>query len=200
MYILADVIKSLQKVFFGILAILAGISLIVGAAYLVQDARASTYDSNFKNIPAVNKLPHRAARWKFTPTVIICEHAPISQAQIKSAVQFWKKLGHRFYRTQYKHDPQNKCLEKQPTGYIVIHMVTQGIGLENNSLAQTHFFVDNDSNKIEWAIIYMRSDIKETVLEHEIGHALGYLHYDKINHLMNSKWMHGGWDVDGLRN
>ena len=67
-------------------------------------------------------------------------------------------------------------------------------------LQANNFFVDNDTNKIEWATIYMRSDIKETVLEHEIGHALGYLHYNKINHLMNSKWTQGGWDSDGLKN
>ena len=79
-------------------------------------------------------------------------------------------------------------------------MVTQGIDLESGALAETHFFVDNDTNKIEWAIIYMRPDVKETVLEHEIGHALGYLHYNKINHLMNSKWTQGGWDKDGLKN
>jgi len=200
MYILADVIKSLQKMFFGILAVLVGISLIVSSAFCAQGASASTYTSNFRNIPAVNKLPPRVARWKFTPTVIICEHAPVSKDQVNSAVKFWKELGHRFYRTQYKYDPQNKCLEKQPTGYIIVHMVTQGLDLESAALAETRFFVDNDTNKIEWATIYMRSDIKETVLEHEIGHALGYLHYNKINHLMNSKWTQGGWDKDGLKN
>ena len=42
------------------------------------------------------------------------------------------------------------------------------------------------------------NEIIETVLEHELGHALGYLHFNKINHVMNSKWTQGGWDTDGL--
>ena len=72
--------------------------------------------------------------------------------------------------------------------------------MEDTSLAQTHFYVDNNTNTVEWAIIYMRPNIKETVLEHELGHALGFLHYNKNNHLMNQKWILGGWDKDGLEN
>jgi hypothetical protein len=136
--------------------------------------------------------------WKLTPTVIVCEHAPVSEVQVKNAVNFWKSLGYRFYSTQYKYDPLNKCLSDSPMGYIVIHLVTQGIRLDESSLAQTHFYVDNATNEIHWARIYMRTDIRETVLEHEIGHALGFLHYNMINHLMNKKWTMGGWDKDGL--
>lgn len=44
----------------------------------------------------------------------------------------------------------------------------------------------------------MRKDVRETVLEHELGHALGFLHYNKINHIMNEKWAQGGWDKEGL--
>ena len=110
----------------------------------------------------------------------------------------WEKLGYRFLSTQYKYDPLNKCAQQQPVGYIIIHLVTQGIKLDDKDLAETHFFINTDHNEIEWAIIYMRSEIRETVLEHEIGHALGFLHFNKINHLMNSKWIQGGWDTQGL--
>ena len=92
----------------------------------------------------------------------------------------------------------NKCLMDEPMGYIVIHMVTAGIRLDETSLAQTRFYVDNMTNKISYAKIYMRKDVRETVLEHELGHALGFLHYNKINHLMNEKWTQGGWDKEGL--
>ncbi len=85
-----------------------------------------------------------------------------------------------------------------PTGYIVVHMVTAGIRLEEVALAQTRFYVDNLTNKIQYAKIYMRKDVRETVLEHELGHALGFLHYNKINHIMNEKWAQGGWDKEGL--
>lgn len=165
---------------------------------VVKNATAGNYEANFERVPLIENRPSQVATWSRTPTIIVCEHAPITQRQILSAVNFWKKLGHRFYSTQYKHDPMNKCLLDEPTGYILVHMVTADIRLDETALAQTRFYVDNLTNTIQYAKIYMRKDIRETVLEHELGHALGFLHYNKINHLMNEKWAQGGWDKEGL--
>jgi hypothetical protein len=166
---------------------------------LAEPATAGPYTSNYDRIPLVNKQPPQVAKWGRTPTVIVCEHAPIKKPQIDKAVRFWKDLGYRFYTTQYKHDPLNKCLNENPKGYIIIHRVTLGIRMDETALAQTHFFIDNATNQVEYAVIYLRSDVRETVLEHELGHALGFLHFNKINHLMNEKWMMGGWDTEGLQ-
>lgn len=173
----------------------------LGVCILPAPAEASNYVSNFKKIPAVENTPPQVAVWKRTPTVIVCEHAPVSKSQATAAVKFWENLGYKFFSTQYNYDPLNKCNNTTPVGYIIIHLVIQKLKLEEDDLAQTHFFVNNDNNEIEWAVIYMKSTsgIKETVLEHEIGHALGYLHFNKINHLMNSKWIQGGWDTEGLQ-
>tara|TARA_R110000824_G_scaffold256734_1_gene445780 strand:+ start:320 stop:904 length:585 start_codon:yes stop_codon:yes gene_type:complete len=181
---------------------------LVGGAFLFswlvcmpqRPAIASDYVSNFERIPLVENRPPQVASWSLTPTVIVCEHAPISQTQINSAVNFWKGLGYKFFSTQYKVDPLNKCLSSAPKGYILVHLITRGIKLEDTALAQTQFYVNNDTNQVEWAVIHMRNDIRETVLEHELGHALGFLHYNRINHLMNEKWTMGGWDKDGLAN
>jgi len=169
---------------------------------LISPVEASEYVSNFTTIPAVEHLPIRVATWKSTPIVIVCEHAPITETQINSALTFWKGLGHYFQRVQYKHDPLDKCKQETPVGYILVHLVTQQVvgTLDPDSLAVTHFYVDNTTKNVDWAVIYFKNDIRGTVLEHEIGHALGYLHYNKINHLMNSKWMQGGWDKEGLTN
>ena len=164
----------------------------------VPEATASNYVSNFERIPAVENRPPRVATWRRTPTVVVCEYAPIEKDQVLKAVKLWENLGHKFFSTQYKYDPLNKCRTKTPVGYIIVHLVSQDAKLDESSLAETHFFVNNDHNEIEWAIIYLRNDVRETVLEHEIGHALGFLHFNKINHLMNSKWTQGGWDSDGL--
>ena len=167
---------------------------------LATPSGASDYVSNHIRIPAVHNAPPKVGTWFRTPTVIVCEHAPITNAQINSATAFWESLGYRFYTTQYKHDPLNKCLSGTPEGYILVRLVSTDIKLEESALAQTHFFVDNDTGEIDWAVIYMRNDIRKTVLEHELGHALGFLHYNKINHLMNEKWTMGGWDKNGLEN
>jgi len=167
---------------------------------VIGHTMAAEYLSNFERIPAIDNRPPQVAIWKRTPTIIVCEYAPINEDAIKKALKFWEALGYNFFTTQYKYDPLDKCKSKAPVGYILIHLITQGIKLDDDFLAETHFYVDNDHNEIEWAIIYMRSEIKETVLEHEMGHALGFLHFNRINHLMNAKWTQGGWDKNGLQN
>jgi len=199
-YGISEVVKSSARLIAGLLSIAGLLALMVFMTCSSSISVASDYHSNYEKIPAVNKKPLRVGQWSLTPTLIVCEYAPVSKAHALSAVAYWKKLGHRFYSIQYKHDPLNKCTSASPVGYIIIHLVSQDIKLEESSLAETHFFVDNSTNNIEWARIYMRSDVRATVLEHEIGHALGFLHYDKINHIMNSKWPQGGWDTDGLNN
>ncbi len=171
----------------------------LGVMFLAEPATAGAYISNYDRIPLVNDKPPKVAKWGLTPTVIVCEYAPVKKSEVDKAVKFWKHLGYRFYNTQYKHDPMSKCLSENPKGYIIIHMVTMGVRMDETALAQTHFYVDNATNQIDYAVIYLRPDVRETVLEHELGHALGFLHYNKINHLMNEKWMMGGWDTEGLR-
>ena len=174
-------------------------AFICGIILFISPALASDYVSNFDRVPAVQNMPPQVARWKRTPTVVVCEYAPVTKSDVDKAVQFWKDLGYRFFTTQYHYAPLDKCKSTAPIGYIIVRLIHQDIQMDEDSLAQTHFFVNNDRNEVEWAIIYMKSDIRETVLEHEIGHSLGFLHFNKINHLMNKTWTQGGWDTDGLQ-
>lgn len=166
---------------------------------LVVPVDASEPSANYPRIPAVSNTPPQVASWGYSPTVVVCRHAPVSEMQIKSAAKFWQNLGHTFEKVRYKNDPASACTSERPWGYIVIHLVTKEIRLEPEALAQTRFFVDNLTGKISWATIHMRSDVRETVLEHELGHALGFLHFNRIDHVMNQKWEMGGWDTLGLR-
>ena len=165
---------------------------------LSQPATAASPIANYHRVPTIENAPPRVATWSRPPTIIICDYAPVSKIQVNSAVKFWEGLGHKFKNIEYKKNSQDLCTNERPLGYILVHIVTKGVKLESTALAQTHFFVDNLTNKIDWAVIYMRPDIRDTVLEHELGHALGFLHFNKINHLMNQKWEMGGWDVEGL--
>jgi len=182
-----------------ILARGALLSIILLITALSATALGSDYVSNFKRIPTIHNQPPQVAVWKGTPTVVVCDSAPINEKQAKKAVKFWEDLGYNFFSTQYRYDPLEKCRSTSPVGYIVVQLITQDIRIDEDSLAQTHFFVDNDHNEVSWAIIYLKSNVRDTVLEHELGHALGFLHFNKINHIMNSKWTQGGWDTTGLR-
>lgn len=180
--------------------IISACIVLMVSLFPITTSDASEYVTNYDRINVIGNAPPRAGIWKRTPTVVVCEDAPITKEQVTAAVSLWKSLGHNFFRTQYKYDPLHKCKQKKPVGYITIRLVTQELALDEDSLAETHFYIDNTSRAVEHAIIYIKLGIPETVLEHELGHALGFLHFNKINHLMNSKWTQGGWDTKGLAN
>ena len=65
---------------------------------------ASDYKSNFQTIPAVERMPPRVGTWKYTPTILVCEHAPVDEISVESATEWWRQHGFSFYRTIYKRD------------------------------------------------------------------------------------------------
>tara|TARA_Y100000310_G_C20538652_1_gene742134 strand:+ start:289 stop:894 length:606 start_codon:yes stop_codon:yes gene_type:complete len=168
-----------------------------------NDLNATEFKTNqeIETVPAVVRTPMKIGNWKYTPTVIVCENVPITRKEIAAAVDYWKKLGYRFYKTQYKEDPLNQCNERYPEGYIVFRLVTAEVlaDLERPALAATTFFVEDGTNHILYAKVYIIEDPIERVLEHEIGHALGYMHSEELGHLMHIKQAKGGWNSRGLK-
>ena len=143
----------------------------------------------------------RAGQWERTPTVVICEHAPIERDNVREAITWWNKRGYIFYHSIYLRGSRatEVCNNPDPTGYITINLVTQETFEAGDNLAVTHFYVDNDTREIHWAKIYLKPQVEKRVLEHEIGHALGWMHTEKVGHLMNEKLIYGGWDDEGLK-
>ena len=143
----------------------------------------------------------RAGHWRRTPTVVICEHAPVERDDVRKAITWWNKRGYIFYHSIYLRGlrAQEICNSPDPTGYITINLVTQETFEAGDNLAVTHFYIDNDTREIDWAKIYLKSHVAERVLEHELGHALGWMHTEARGHLMNEKLIYGGWGDKGLK-
>jgi len=144
---------------------------------------------------------HQTATWKKMPAVVVCTHAPVDKEAVKKAVKFWKNLGYKFHSSIYFKGghPYDACTTPEPNGYIVIDLVTQETYGNHDDMAITHFYIDNYTREIYWAKIYLKTRVEERVLEHELGHALGWLHSKSRGHLMHKKWVYGGWDITGLK-
>ena len=147
-----------------------------------------------------NSDPQQIGSWKRIPTVLICDAAPATKEHATKAVKWWERRGYRFFRTVDRYDPRGKCKEYEPEGFIVIHLAPRDMfEIDDTTLAETHFYVDADTGEISWAKIYLRLTPTERTLEHELGHALGFLHTESSGHLMNKKQLLGGWDDTGLK-
>jgi hypothetical protein len=143
----------------------------------------------------------QVANWKGIPSIVVCPHTPIDRDQVKEALNVWKKLGYVFYSTIYFKDSRAAlvCQNPDPNGYIIIDLVTQDTFGNLDDLAVTHFYVDNDTKELYWARIYLKTNVRERVLEHELGHAVGWMHSVEKGHLMHEKLINGGWNISGLK-
>ncbi len=150
------------------------------------------------HVPAfVIGQPHRSAHWVHEPDIRVCADTKVSAFRINQAVSFWKKLGYKF--GSIRMDPSPMCMRAY-YGEILITLPESGF--KNDQIASTRVYSRTNTEEIVKAKIFImpKDSQKVRVLEHEIGHAIGWTHYNKKFHIMHSAWIYGGYDSSGLRN
>jgi len=144
-----------------------------------------------------NRVYTRSASWAIAPDIVICHGANIQIDEVESAIMWWQLRGYKFGRIIEK-SPHERCDESGMIGFITIEPTDQSF--DYSFLAITDTMTHNTSGNILSSRIRIRSDVnKERVLEHELGHSLGWSHINRRNHIMNSVWNRGGWDDSHLQ-
>jgi len=153
-----------------------------------------------------SEMPSLFGTWRDVPDLVVCAAAPVSQRDVELAVAWWEALGHPLGSIHYvraKREPWlvRMCRADRPVGHIVLRLGRDEQFVEEDSLAETHMFVSSGVRRIEYAKIYFRDgeSLLPRVVEHEIGHAIGYKHLDELGHLMHMSNAKGGWNARGLR-
>jgi predicted Zn-dependent protease len=140
--------------------------------------------------------PTKKADWETVPKVRVCASTQLIMSRVDTAVKYWEKLGYEFKYT-YK-DFVIDCMEPR-YGEIIITLPEGNFSAHH--MAATRLYTSTRSGKIVMAKIFIlpKNGRKERVLEHEIGHALGWSHYSQKTHIMHPDWQYGGYDSKGLR-
>jgi|TARA_B100000700_G_C14644379_1_gene668960 hypothetical protein len=135
--------------------------------------------------------PDKAGEWKKPPNIKVCDK-DIPVEKVSLAVEWWRMRGYKF-----GYIIRSNCLSKKETGFIYITLPGQTFDFGKN-LARTHLARVDNSSVIIWAHIEVSDVHKSRLLEHEIGHALGWTHSSIDKHIMHPSWQRGGWVDKGI--
>ena len=140
---------------------------------------------------------NRTNVWHMNPGITICGNSGVSMVRATKAIKYWEKLGYKFDYIRIDH--QINCHTPR-YGEIIITLPDQQFDFSDH-LASTRITISNKTKEIVKARIqiFPKSAQKERVLEHEIGHALGWPHINQPYHMMNPVWHSGGHNSSGLR-
>lgn len=161
------------------------------------DLESIIYTSNTQRVEAfVIGKPVKKYDWETKPKVRVCAGTKLSMYRVENAVKYWEKLGYEF---EYAYmDFIIDCMNPR-YGEIIITLPESNFSAHH--MAATRLYTSNRTGKIVMAKIFIlpKNGNKERVLEHEIGHALGWKHYSQRYHIMHPNWKDGGFDSKGLK-
>ena len=144
-----------------------------------------------------------AGKWDDPPNIIVCDGAGVTQYRLETAVRFWEGLGYQFgdLRILGRFD---QC--PQDWGSIVFRLptqteLTQSLGRSHLATTKRYALKDAPDNLVLAEIYFVSSEMskKKFIVEHEIGHALGWLHSNKRRHIMYPQWSESGVLTEGVR-
>ena len=129
-------------------------------------------------------------KWTTNPIVVNCYGKDFSKLQMTRALEYWALRGHS--AAFYQHEPpEGVCENEWLEGFILLKKDNR---LPEPSLAATKRWTS--LNKMRGAVIYYKPGAFNLYLinEHELGHAFGFQHVEKIGHVMHPKFQKMGRD------
>ena len=156
-------------------------------------------DDNFKKEVIFNRSPRALKYWISPPNITLCPETSITRDRLRRAIRFWERLGYEIGNVRIISKSHN-CTRDPLHGEVMITLFNNKTPIGLN-LAVTHVSFYKKTSEIisaKVSILPAHSN-KEWILEHEIGHALGWSHFSRKGHIMNPNYEFLGSDSHGLR-
>ncbi len=142
--------------------------------------------------------PSLETYWVEMPEITFCNSSGVSGHRARNAVNYWKRLGYDIQKVNTVVEDVD-CLREPKKGEVIVKLISNDIDIGDN-LAVTRVSYRKDNKQILYATIYLIGGFANDarLLEHEIGHALGWKHFNRSYHIMNSSYPNTGHDSFGL--
>jgi len=144
------------------------------------------------------RRPILGAWWAETPAVRVCADSGVTRARMERALSYWRRLGYNIENVWYD-EGSELCRGPGIRGEIIIDIVNTDVPIGNNLAVTQNFHNRYTHEMIRSRIWVFPAQVdKEWLLEHELGHALGWVHYNRYLHVMNGDYNVIGHDSTGL--
>ncbi len=152
-------------------------------------------------IPIHGRRAVQEGRWMLTPDILLCDNGPVTVSRVERAVRYWERLGYTFGAIRQALPGNMDCATNEAShGTITIDIPSQSFnfGSHLGSTRAWRYTANNVIFKARIEIIPSWGD-SERILEHEIGHALGWMDMSSPGHIMHRAWASGGHNSTGVR-
>lgn len=146
----------------------------------------------------VHSSPVLGSYWSEYPSIRICEGSGITKTRISQITSFWIRMGYEFGGVFF--DPGSEMCEIEGVTGQLTFMIARSDTPIGNNLALTRTWYNKNTGQITKAQVYVLGGFinKVYLLEHEMGHALGWDHFNRKYHIMNQYYDFIGSDSYGL--
>ncbi len=141
--------------------------------------------------------------WPEPPTIKVCPDAGVSVERVRYATRFWERIGYSFGPIiQANRVATHPC--RAFIGEIVFRPPTQqevSDAIETHRLGVTKTSFDRGSRQTVMSEIYFQTQIashRPKIVEHELGHALGWKHHSRSSHIMHPNLDETGFGTIGV--
>ena len=140
--------------------------------------------------------------WVDAPNIRICPDANIARERVQTALSTWERYGYRFGRIIMHVENGYPC--EAQTGEIAFRLPTQeeiSHAVQNSQLGVTKTQIHTPTKQIIASDIYFQTRVashSSKIVEHELGHALGWEHHNRRGHIMNPRLDETGYSFIGV--
>ena len=179
---------------YAVMALIVGsILFLIRPQHLPDHVVPHTIDTETLRTVSNAAGPELSGFWHVPPDVKICSDVRVSMARVETALRFWTRLGYEFGKVyvdeSWKLNPLG-CLAE--AGEIVFAVPPQDLSFQDPDgttfMAITRTYRVEPTSEIIAAAIYVQYEANyplERIVEHELGHALGWLHHSSSYHIMH---------------